>query len=226
MITCVSPRSGIASSATWRIDHRPYTAAHATARTTPALRRSEKSMMRLITASPRGHAAGLRSRLPAPTTPPGCDSLNQRGTWPRTRHARPAGGPRRFRPRCRTATRPDGATLQPSLAAIDEHKLLQAGIDQGVDWHGCGGRKRDGHLACRPACPDGARTQGCRPQDAVSGSDWRRRIEAGHHSRARPRSCPESPEQRPALACPPARISPHSRTDRRSTHTRLRSTMR
>src|SRR5574338_671274 len=48
MITCVSLRSGMASSGTVRIDHRPATTDVATSRKTRNRLRAENSMMRLI----------------------------------------------------------------------------------------------------------------------------------------------------------------------------------
>src|SRR5689334_20291289 len=48
MMTCVSLRSGMASSGTFFIDHQPATAAKPISRNTAALLRPENSMMRSI----------------------------------------------------------------------------------------------------------------------------------------------------------------------------------
>src|SRR6478752_4771708 len=118
-MTCVSPRSGIASSGTCRNATTPATAAAATHSRTRNLFLTEKSMMRSIMV--RGH---FHPAL-------GIDEERARGDDPLTgrqssRHLYVVADPRAGL---------DQPRLEVAVAAFDEHRFAHPRVDDRLPWH-------------------------------------------------------------------------------------------
>ena len=182
-MTCVSPRSGIASRCMWVSDHHPKTQPTATARKTAALLRIDHSMIREITAeiSPvrfeSGESPYVLLSQRARQEPSSCGGralylrrwctrgaltqprlaggfLNPPGTFPPKPPSRLRGQSfHNLHPVIETPPNFDFPLLKMSRRGLDEDLLRQSRIHDGV------GRHREAGRESIPAFP---RSQTCR----------------------------------------------------------------
>src|SRR5438067_8406564 len=130
-MTCVSLRSGIASSGTFRIDQMPATTAKPTRMKTMSRLRPENSMMWLIMAAARVFQLGL--------------GVNQKGSGSDNALAG-FDASDDFDTIADAVARAHLARLEIAVSAIDKDRCAQAGIDHGVCRHGHAAANADSKL--------------------------------------------------------------------------------